>query len=92
MSSYRDPTRRGDGHPSEQEIDPTGAGRGPVGGSPAGHPVPGPVPEPEPEPPGPGPAPRGGRRPGVVDRQSCGMASAATSSRWSRSVRSSSWR
>ncbi|WP_446216346.1 hypothetical protein [Micromonospora sp. IBHARD004] len=67
MSSYRDPTLRGDGYPSEEEIDPTGVGPDPAGGLPAypTAPVPAPTPEPEPDPPpGPGPAPRttdGGR-------------------------------
>ncbi|MFE9692821.1 hypothetical protein [Micromonospora sp. NPDC005806] len=63
MSSYRDPTLRGDVHPSEEEIDPTGVGLDPDG-APSTHatpPTPAPTPTPEPEPgppPGPGPAPR----------------------------------
>ncbi|WP_319460121.1 hypothetical protein [Micromonospora sp. RTP1Z1] len=61
MSSYRDPALRGDVYPSEEEIDPTGAGPDLVGVPPAypTAPVPAPTPEPEPgPPPGPGPAPR----------------------------------
>ncbi|MFI7249591.1 hypothetical protein [Micromonospora chalcea] len=74
MSSYRDPSLRGDVYPSEEEIDPTGVdpdvaempqaavGVGPaaVGVGPAATaPVPGPTPEPEPAPvPHPGPPPR----------------------------------
>ncbi|MDZ5443919.1 hypothetical protein U2F26_14430 [Micromonospora sp. 4G57] len=61
MSSYRDPTLRGDVYPSEEEIDPTGVGPDPAG-APSAYPtapVPAPTPEPEPDPaPGPKPAPR----------------------------------
>jgi hypothetical protein len=75
MSSYRDPTLRGDVYPSEEEIDPTGAGLLPEAGSagtgptgtaptPTPTPQPGPTPGPVPAPPpSPGPPPRvdGGR-------------------------------
>ncbi|MGR6321423.1 hypothetical protein Q2K19_18635 [Micromonospora soli] len=63
MSSYPDPTLRGDVHPSEEEIDPTGVGLDPASGPPAHGtaPVPAPTPEPEPDPvPRPGPPPRAG--------------------------------
>ncbi|MFC0002855.1 hypothetical protein [Micromonospora siamensis] len=58
MSSYRDPSLRGDVYPSEEEIDPTGVGPDPTYPL-STAPVPDPTPEPEPAPPpGPGPAPR----------------------------------
>ncbi|MEU4480670.1 hypothetical protein AB0F68_21840 [Micromonospora sp. NPDC023966] len=63
MSSYRDPTLRGDVHPSEEELDPTGVGPEPTGAY-GTAPAPPPTPEPEPDPiPHPGPPPRtvGGR-------------------------------
>ncbi|WP_406042063.1 hypothetical protein OG799_00835 [Micromonospora sp. NBC_00898] len=56
MSSYHDPTLRGDVYPSEEESDPTGVGPDPAYPT---TPAPAPTPEPEPAPaPGPGPAPR----------------------------------
>ncbi|MFG3578945.1 hypothetical protein [Micromonospora chersina] len=59
MSSYRDPTLRGDVYPSEEEIDPTGVGPEPAGGQYGTAPAPPPAPEPEPDPiPHPGPPPR----------------------------------
>ncbi|MEU4369243.1 hypothetical protein [Micromonospora chersina] len=59
MSSYRDPSLRGDVYPSEEEIDPTGVGPDPAGGQYATAPAPPPAPEPEPDPiPHPGPPPR----------------------------------
>ncbi|MEJ3749042.1 hypothetical protein WEI85_37975 [Actinomycetes bacterium KLBMP 9797] len=67
MSSYRDPALRGDVYPSEEEIDPAGAGMepasGPVGAyanqpAPQPSPGPGPAPTPGPPPPTPGPPPR----------------------------------
>ncbi|MFI9528950.1 hypothetical protein [Micromonospora rosaria] len=79
MSSYRDPTLRGDVHPSEEEIDPTGIGPLPSSAppgpayrddtepAPVPGPPPAPVPAPSPTPPPgpPGPPPRAGAaRPG----------------------------
>ena len=73
MSSYRDPTLRGDVYPSEEEIDPTGIGLDQGGASFPYRtaPVPGPTPEPEPDPvPHPGPPPRtaGGMAYSIVTR------------------------
>ncbi|MEU1838538.1 hypothetical protein [Micromonospora chersina] len=59
MSSYRDPSLRGDVYPSEEEIDPTGVGPDPADSAYGTAPAPPPAPEPEPDPiPHPGPPPR----------------------------------
>ncbi|WP_428964183.1 hypothetical protein [Micromonospora fluostatini] len=72
MSSYRDPTLRGDVHPSEEELDPTGIGPLPSSAPPGPAyrvtfrddtepaPLPGPPPAPVPAPsPTPPPGPPG---------------------------------
>ncbi|MFY1703650.1 hypothetical protein ACN28G_18235 [Micromonospora sp. WMMA1923] len=73
MSSYRDPTLRGDVFPSEEEIDPTGVGVEPAsappthraGSTPAPGPTPAPAPGPAPTPPS-GPPPRTGGAQSIV--------------------------
>ncbi|WP_431943798.1 hypothetical protein [Micromonospora marina] len=73
MSSYRDPSLRGDVYPSEEEINPTGVG--PV----ATAPVPGPTPEPEPDPvPHPGPPPRQASGRSIVTRHLDGSVEVVT--------------
>ncbi|WP_434741203.1 hypothetical protein [Micromonospora sp. SH-82] len=84
MSSYRDPTLRGDVYPSEEEIDPTGIDgpTDPVGPTPstdttgwtdptgtAPAPVPGPTPAPVP-----GPVPSPSPNPGPPPRTEAGQA------------------
>ncbi|MGC1213563.1 MAG: hypothetical protein WA890_20140 [Micromonospora sp.] len=83
MSSYRDPTLRGDVHPSEEEIDPTGVGvdQGRTSFTYRTAPVPAPTPEPEPDPvPHPGPPPRtaGGVAHSIVTRHVDGSTEVVT--------------
>ncbi|WP_229791548.1 hypothetical protein [Micromonospora fulviviridis] len=79
MSSYRDPTLRGDVYPSEEEIDPTGVGPEPVDGAYATAPAPPPMPEPEPDPiPHPGPPPRAAGGRSIVTRHLDGSVEVVT--------------
>ncbi|MGC4895316.1 hypothetical protein [Micromonospora sp. DT31] len=81
MSSYRDPSLRGDVYPSEEEIDPTGVGTDPTGAHRAmTAPVPAPpMPEPEPDPlPRPGPPPRTGQGRSIVTRHVDGSVEVVT--------------
>ncbi|WP_435588958.1 hypothetical protein [Micromonospora chalcea] len=80
MSSYRDPSLRGDVYPSEEEIDPTGVDPDLTGAGPsATAPVPGPAPEPEPDPvPHPGPPPRQGAGRSIVTRHLDGSVEVVT--------------
>lgn len=80
MSSYRDPSLRGDVYPSEEEIDPTGVDPDLTGAGPsATAPVPGPTPEPEPDPvPHPGPPPRQGAGRSIVTRHLDGSVEVVT--------------
>ncbi|MFI7212783.1 hypothetical protein [Micromonospora maritima] len=77
MSSYRDPSLRGDVYPSEEEIDPTGVD--PDLTPRATAPAPAPTPEPEPDPvPRPGPPPRGGQGRSIVTRHLDGSVEVVT--------------
>ncbi|MBQ1042448.1 hypothetical protein AB0K27_04670 [Micromonospora echinospora] len=80
MSSYRDPSLRGDVYPSEEEIDPTGVDPDLTGTTPpATAPVPGPTPEPEPAPvPHPGPPPRQASGRSIVTRHLDGSVEVVT--------------
>ncbi|MFD6714181.1 hypothetical protein AMK25_27175 [Micromonospora sp. TSRI0369] len=80
MSSYRDPSLRGDVYPSEEEIDPTGVDSDLTGTTPpATAPVPGPTPEPEPAPvPHPGPPPRQASGRSIVTRHLDGSVEVVT--------------
>ncbi|MGC4889223.1 hypothetical protein [Micromonospora sp. DT227] len=78
MSSYRDPSLRGDVYPSEEEIDPTGVGPDLTE---AGPDLTAPVPTPEPEPdpvPHPGPPPREGPGRSIVTRHLDGSVEVVT--------------
>ncbi|MFI7073298.1 hypothetical protein [Micromonospora sediminicola] len=80
MSSYRDPSLRGDVYPSEEEIDPTGVDPDLTGAAPvATAPAPAPTPEPEPDPvPRPGPPPRSGQGRSIVTRHLDGSVEVVT--------------
>ncbi|ATO17008.1 hypothetical protein CO540_26840 [Micromonospora sp. WMMA2032] len=80
MSSYRDPSLRGDVYPSEEEIDPTGVDPDLIGAAPdATAPAPTPTPEPEPDPvPRPGPPPRSGQGRSIVTRHLDGSVEVVT--------------
>ncbi|RKN28202.1 hypothetical protein D7044_27260 [Micromonospora musae] len=92
MNSHLDPKPGGDALPRPRRTAPVGgaaAGAGPDGSSPGPRPTPAPPPAPTPVP-TPSPPPR--RDTSANGRQTFGITSAATSSRWSRSARSSTWR
>ncbi|MET8303847.1 hypothetical protein ACFYON_15995 [Micromonospora sp. NPDC005686] len=85
MSSYRDPSLRGDVYPSEEEIDPTGVDPDAAEMPPAAvrvtpaatAPVPGPTPEPAPVP-HPGPPPRQASGRSIVTRHLDGSVEVVT--------------
>ncbi|MEV1075188.1 hypothetical protein [Micromonospora parva] len=89
MSSYRDPAPRGDVFPSEEELDPTGAGVEQASAPPAdglpSHPSPTPGPRPTPAPapaptpvPAPGPPPRAPGAQTIVTRHLDGSVEVVT--------------